>query len=146
MAQWKRPPGGIDAFKSRLERAIYAGLTAQANALRNAWKRNLRGGFTSGDFVTGRAINSIRIAGPERQGAGFMVRVGTDVKYVLFWEVGHLNLFSRRYEHVPTLAPALEESLEVMRQRFRAAFTRALAGSPITPDGDTEPGLSGTAG
>ena len=45
--------------KRRFQKATGDGLLASAQVYVNAVKRGLRGGYTSGEFVTGNVINSV---------------------------------------------------------------------------------------
>lgn len=129
---WRELNGGLEGAMRTLARAQRAGLIAQANVIRNAWKRELRshhGGFTTGRFSTGHAINALTVGEVFQTGfASFAIRVGTNVRYHLFWEVGHLNSWTRRYERVPTLEPAVNTTQDEQRAAFGRAFRRVWNG------------------
>jgi len=97
----------IPQMQAALDRAIQDGLNAGAQHYANEEKRELAGGYTSGDFVTGNVLNSVTVVPAQRVGAAWEARVGTNVMYALFWEIGHLNLFTRRFERVETWRPVL---------------------------------------
>lgn len=71
-------------------------------------KKNTRGGFTSGRFVTGgwRSITHEVVADDHHVEGS----VGTTLRHFAFWELGHQNIFTRRYERAPWLRPAMEET------------------------------------
>jgi hypothetical protein len=117
--------------------AMTGGLTAAGNVIANEIKRELRGGYRSslgnkGDFVTGNSLNHVRVSEPVIMGiargpmkyAGAInksyVRVGTDLLYNLFWEIGHFNIFTKRYERDLKWGMAFYRA----RPRALAAFTR----------------------
>lgn len=101
-------------FEARWQPALHAGLTAAGYVYANTVKRALAGGYTSGDFVTGRVMNSVTVSEPE----GNEVDVGTDVDYALFWEMGHHNLFTRKFERVEIWRPAIDAMGEEMSDVF----------------------------
>lgn len=111
----------IPAVVAKLRRARIAGLIAAATVLINAVKRGLTGGYTSGDFVTGNVRSSVTRSEPSVDGAVGSIEVGTNVMYALYWELGHINLFTRNFERKEVWVPALFGS----RQQIEAAYARA---------------------
>jgi len=107
-------------FYSRYKSGREAGLIAAAQILVNVVARKLRGGYTSGTFVTGNVMASVTKSQPYPDGEGMSINVGTNVRYALFWELGHHNIFTRKYERVPIWQPAAEEC----GPDCAAAFTR----------------------
>lgn len=86
-----------------------AAVGGAAQAVVNQAKKNLRGGFKSGDFVTGRLQNSVdRVI--SKRGLTPHAQVGTVVTYGAFWEFGHHNVFTRKYERKEWLRPAFVET------------------------------------
>lgn len=73
---------------SRMRAARDAALIAQAEVVRTAVKEGVRGGYVTGAFVTGHALNSVKRTEPYDGEGGRAVSVFSDVKYMLFWEVG----------------------------------------------------------
>lgn len=123
MSTWT---SNLDSFSRRGDGAIQAGLIAAAEVLKNAVKKNLRGGYTSGDFATGRSMNSVTRSEPERGFGGFFIRVGTNLLYNLYWELGHRNVFLRQFVRVEKWRPALLDSREAQRAAFARVFTRVM--------------------
>lgn len=103
------------------------GLVAAAYVLVNSVKRALKGGYTSGAFVTGNVINSVTRSAPMRGGMGWSISVGTDLDYALFWEIGHHNLFTRRFERVEKWRPAFMDSREDLRAAYARTWEKAMA-------------------
>lgn len=105
-------------FRSRLRHAISFhhkvaenALTAAAVVVVNRAKRNVRGGFKSGDFVTGNLMNKItHVVYPAGLGRGMRAEVGTNVDYGAYWELGHRNRFTRKYERKEWLRPAMKST------------------------------------
>ena len=111
-----------------LRDAQRAGLIAAARVVQNAVKRELRHGYHSslgnwGDFTTGNNLNHVTIGTPQYEADGLSIKVGTDLMYALFWEVGHHNIFTRHFERDEKWGPAYRDS----RPRAIDAYTRAFS-------------------
>lgn len=124
--------GGRAEALRRIDRGAQDGLRAQAYVIWREWKRQMashKGGFTTGAFVgKGRhAAQRITIGPliPLGRFGEYAIQVGTDVLYHLFWELGHMNAYTRKYERVETLRPAVEDTTTEQRaaydRKFRAA-------------------------
>jgi hypothetical protein len=86
----------ISQALAALDTAVDAGLIAGAAVLQDAVKEKLRGGYTSGQFVTGANVNSVIVVGPTTSSGAREARVTTRLTnppYPWWWEVGHLNLW-----------------------------------------------------
>lgn len=116
-------------FERRLQAAQIAGVVAMQQVVVNAVKRALRGGYTTGDFVTGLSLNSVSRDTPREVNGEIVGRVGTPLAYNAYWELGHYNVFTRRYERVEKWRPAMEESRDAARAAFVRAARRAFAAS-----------------
>lgn len=124
--------------RAQFDAATRAALEAAGNVLANEVKRALRGGYRSslgnqGDFVTGTSLNHVRVAPPvltgDRSGrlryrGEAYIRVGTDLLYNLFWEVGHFNLFTMSYERDEKWGPATKRATPRAFQAFRRVFQK----------------------
>lgn len=120
------------AFRERYDRACQAGLVAAAEVFNGAVKAKLQRGYTSGRFATGAAAGSVvgptgSDAGgepsmPYQDGDGWAIRVGTNEMYLLYWEVGHINLFTRKYERVEHWRTTMEEEGPAMSIAFAGAY------------------------
>lgn len=110
--------------EAAIKQATIDGLNDAAQIYYNNMKKALRGGFTSGDFVTGNLINSVTRTPVESDGTNARVRVGTNILYALFWEVGHHNIYTRRREREERWRPTLMSSLREMQRAIRNAFKR----------------------
>lgn len=130
-ASFTRVGGGPAGALEKIDLGCRQGLEAQARVVVNEWKRQMishKGGFTTGAFSTGTALNKITIGPVLALGklGAYSVQVGTSLLYHLFWELGHMNLFTRKYERVPTLEPAVTETREEQQAAFTRAFRRAV--------------------
>lgn len=123
MAAWR---SNLPALTRAMDEAAQKGLQAAAYPVSNAVKRNLRGGYTSGDFVTGQSVNHVTIGQVFRDGTGWAIQVGTDLLYNLFWELGHNSIFTRRFERVEKWRPALLDSRFESAQAFNRVYVQTL--------------------
>jgi hypothetical protein len=120
-----------------IEQAQINGLRAAVRPPQNEIKRALRGGYTSGDFITGVNINAVTTSEPFVGDNGrWRILVGfprffrdplgvvRDMIYVLAWELGHINLFTRRYERQVRILAA-----PAARAAFAREFRRTIEGA-----------------
>lgn len=115
-------------FLRAVKKGKRQGLLAVARTVVRAVKRGLRGGYTSGSFVTGNVINSVTYLDPYEIGDGeYETMVGTNVPYALYWELGHYNIFSRRFERQTIWQDALESSADEIQKQYAAKVSSALA-------------------
>jgi hypothetical protein len=112
------------SVRAQMEQARDAGLIAAAQVVINDEKRRLAGGFTSGLFVTGNILNSVTRTEPADENGVRVIRVGTNVVYAAPWELGHVNLFSRKFERVETWVPALFSTAQQQALAFARVFAR----------------------
>lgn len=116
-------------FAARHKRATDAALEGAAQELINGLKeqkpQGLRGGYTSGAFVTGNLLNSIYATEPARGpgGTAFIV-VATDVPYAVYWEAGHFNLFSRKYEREERWSTTLLRKMDDIHEAYARVYKR----------------------
>lgn len=122
-ATWK---SNIPEVLKRLEAAEKKALIACALILVNAVKRNHRRGFTSGKFVTGRMVNSVTRGEPFFDGVAWVIVVGTNLLYDLFWTIGHHNLFTGKYERVDHWTPAFDDNITRMVETYARIVKREM--------------------
>ena len=119
------------AFRSRHERATVMALRAAAQVVVNGLKEpkpnGLRGGYTSGDFVTGETLNSIFVTEPQRDGDGMSVLVATDLMRAVYWEYGHYNIFLRRFVREERWRPTLDRKADDVFRVFQRAYASAMS-------------------
>lgn len=116
------------AFKQRYARARDAGLVAAALLYQGAVREKLIRGYTTGAFVTGATAASVQVAAPRDAASGREIVVGTNELIALFWEMGHMNLFTRKYERVEHWRSTLDETAPAMAAAYGTAFQRVLGG------------------
>jgi len=129
----------------RLERiawdALSAGVAAAGHEYADAVSARLKDGYTSGDFVTGHVAGSVEVTPVERTVDGIEVRVGSNVDYALFWELGHVNIFTARktatveeffssggFQRVEIWRPFLLEMADQLRETIRRTATAMIQG------------------
>lgn len=115
-----------DEYMKRLRRGQKNGLIAAAQVLINAVKRAMAGGYTSGAFVQGNVINSVTKSEVQEDGEEMSIQVGSNVDYAVYWELGHHNIFTRRYERVEIWVPEAARNAEEMSAAFARQVKRAL--------------------
>ena len=124
----------VDAVSARFDAALGDALFAAALVYRNAMTEALRnaptGGYTTGDFDHGMAgvAGSVAVSEPASDAAGQFVAVGTNIVYAKFWELGHINLFTRKYERVERWRPTLARESENMAAKFAAVLNARMQG------------------
>ena len=129
-----------------IQEATEDGLIAAANVIRNAVIMRLRGGYTSGDYVTGTSIRAVTVTPVFTLGGVPSIRVGTDLMYNLYWELGwrpasgHYVLNPetwknvliqasgpRRVMRVEIWRPAFQETQTGQQRAFARAFQRRMS-------------------
>ena len=116
----------LGAVTARMEDARRAGLIAAAQVLVSAVKLGLRGGYKSGRFVTGNVNASVTTSEPTITPSEGRIDVGTNVRYALFWELGHQNAWTRKYERKEVWYPALRDNAERMHDAYARTVRRFL--------------------
>ncbi len=123
-AEWR---SNLGAFLGATDRAIKSGLIAVAESYLGDVKPPLLTGYTSGNFVTGNAANSAARGEPEMTADGAEIAVGStqvDPPYPLYWEVGHHNVFTGKFERkeiwVPTMVDNRERYVAILADEIRA--------------------------
>lgn len=111
---------------SLLHRARSAGLEAAIQPVADAVRAGLKGGFTSGDFDTGESVEHVKTSAVTETTDGAAIRVGTDLVYNLVWEVGHVSLFSRKFERVEVWMPALVSTRDAQQSAFIAGHRKVM--------------------
>lgn len=124
------------AVRAQMERARDAGLIAAAHVVINRVKDGLRGGYKTGAFVTGNVMSSVTRTDPVDENGVRVIRVGTDVNYALFWELGHENLFTGKFERKEVWVPALVETAQEQALAFARTFARFMTQRPVSEAAD----------
>jgi hypothetical protein len=88
------------AFKRRFDDATKAGLVAAAAHYAGAVRQAAARLYDSGHFVTGATAASVQMGVTYDGPAGLRSFVGTNELVAMYWELGHFNIFTRKYERV----------------------------------------------
>lgn len=119
------------AFRQRHERAVRAALQAGAQVLINGLKEQkpagLAGGYTSGAFVTGEGLASIFMADPQQDGGVWVIFVATDDVKQVYWEYGHFNLFTRKYEREERWHPTANRKAGEVHTAYARVYDRFMS-------------------
>ena len=119
-------------FATRHRKATDDALTAAAQELINGLKDpkplGLRGGYTSGRFVTGNLLGSIQATDPYTEAGTRHISVYTDLEYAKHWEEGHQNIFSRRREQEERWRPTLQRKEEDILAVYSRVYRRSMGG------------------
>lgn len=134
--------------EARYDRAAKAGVTASAQTLLNALKRAYNKYYTSENFRSTLQIRqSLRRSDTEQGPDGYYAIVGVptamvtpgkkagDVKSLfdkpvdrgkvaLYWELGHYNVFTRKFERVEIAVPAATEAAQAMTDAWARTVKR----------------------
>lgn len=100
--------------------AIDHALEAAAEPYKEWVQRALREGFTTGEYVTGEAADSVYVTPVHDGPDGKSIGVRTDLDYPLFWEFGFHHAGSGNYYRSPTFGPAIDAAAPEMADAFRA--------------------------
>ena len=97
------------AVRALLDRATDAGLLAAASVVQREVKRRIAPGYTTGEYVTGTALNNVIVSRPATEGLARVIRVGApamarnretgeteSLMYILHWELGWRPAFGAR--------------------------------------------------
>jgi hypothetical protein len=117
--------------RRRWDDATRQGLDAAANHLRVEIVKAFGSTYyTGGRFrSTLQVKQSIRKLLPYRVGGGWETVVGTHLIEALYWELGHRNTFTRKYERVRLWVPTAEANVARMRTTF-ATIVKRMMGAP----------------
>jgi hypothetical protein len=101
-----------EQVEAQMALAEEAGLIAAGNKYRNLMTVALQGGYTSGAFYSGMQgiAGSVSVSAVQQDSEGRFVTVGTNNVYGKFWELGHMNLFTGKYERVEKWRPTMDEN------------------------------------
>jgi hypothetical protein len=116
----------FEQFRGKYEKAVDSGIIAAGYVYRNAVVQRLSQGYTTGDFVTPNVALTVTVTPVFSRGGVRMLLVGTNVDYAAFWEFGHFNLFTGRYERVEHWREAMMETGPEQAAAFARTFKRIL--------------------
>lgn len=115
-------------FRAKFREAARLGVDAAANTLEREVAKAHDSRYYKGGAFRGTLMvrQSIRHSPPVLTPGGWMSKVGTNKLPALFWELGHMNLFTRKYERVRIWVPTAQANVERMRRTFAAVVKRVM--------------------
>lgn len=117
----------FERFTAKWNAAVDGGLIASAYVYRNEVTRRLVQGYTTGRYVTPHVGRSVTIS-PIRLDAGArVIHVGTNIDYAAFWEFGHHNKFTGKFERVEHWRLSMMDVGPQMGVAFSRTFKRLLS-------------------
>lgn len=113
--------------KTAYANAARLGMDAAANVYEREVKRAHSDHYTSQAFRgTLNVRQSIRRTAPAKGNAGWAVDVGTKLPQPLYWELGHQNRFTRKYERRRIWVPTLIAQTQAIRDAFARVVARVM--------------------
>jgi hypothetical protein len=82
--------------------------------------------YKGGKYRTGQVRQSIKKTRPFWMN-GWMIQVGTKLIFPLYWELGHRNKFSGKYERVRIWTPTYLAQVQAIQAEFAATLKRYMA-------------------
>ena len=118
----------LDAVLNALEDSIGSGLAAAADMVADKVSRKLAPGFTDGSFkgeTPGEAAEeSVQVQVFMHEAENPFARIWSDKKYLFYWEVGHWNIYPRKFVRKEIWVPTLYGTANEQVLRFTAAAQR----------------------
>jgi hypothetical protein len=109
------------------DKASRLGMDAAANVYEREVKKAHGDHYTSQDFrSTLNVRQSIRRTAPAKGAQGWMIDVGTKLPQPLYWELGHQNLFTRKFERRRIWVPTLIAQTQAIRDAFARVVARVM--------------------
>lgn len=124
----------VDRSRQAIARASEAGRRG-VDASANTLQREVVKAFGSDYYKGGRfrstlqVKQSIRRVGPYATPSGWEATVGTNLIEALYWELGHPNVFTRKFERVEIWRPTAIAQTPAMRAAYARVFARSM-GTP----------------
>lgn len=122
-----------------IDAGVIAGAEAMANAILEYWIANAAfPGYTSGDFAKGNAadiqITPVYTKRGKRQADIYSAANRDGEPYPAYWELGHENVVTGKYERVEIWRPAMEQYADQIGN-VMARQIGAYAGRPTQKTG-----------
>jgi hypothetical protein len=116
------------AAKDRYREGALKGMDAASNHLRVSLQKAFGSWYYKGGRFrsTLQVKQSIRRDGPTWAGEGWEATVGTNKIEALYWELGHHNVFTRKYERVEIWVPTGAREVQAMRDTFARVVARMM--------------------
>lgn len=112
-----------DRYRDAARKGLVAGGALLVRELKKAHGDSY---YKGGAFRTGQVRQSIKATAPFWLG-GWMLQVGTKLLFPLYWELGHFNVFTRKYERVRIWTPTYLAQVQAIQAEFGATLKRYMA-------------------
>lgn len=116
----------FERYTAALTKAAEAGVKAAAEVYAIDVRERLSHGYKAGTFSDGQDAASVEVSSVFTEGALPMIRVGSQNRRTFWWEMGHMNHFTRKYERVEHWREALTESRTAMEEAYQEAFNAVM--------------------
>lgn len=130
MAEWRSK---VPDLKRQMDRAEREALRSAATVLATAVKEDIADGFTSGAFVgadpvTGPPLeDTVEVSNVRKNKRGRYIKVFTNDVRALFWELGHHNPFTGKFERVEVWRKAFARTRDAIANVYSAALKASVA-------------------
>lgn len=116
------------AALARWDDASRRGLDGAANHLRTELLKAFGSDYYKGGAFrsTLQVKQSIRRLAPYKTSDGWETTIGTKFIEALYWELGHRNVFTRKYERVQLWVPTATDNVDAMRTTFARVVARIM--------------------
>jgi hypothetical protein len=113
---------------SRADEAGRLGLAAAVTMLKNAVVKQFGSSYYKGGAFRSTLFvkQSVRFLTPYKTPDGYETVLGTKFIEALYWELGHHNTFTRKYERVRIWEPAGLASMGAMRDAYARVVARMM--------------------
>jgi hypothetical protein len=113
---------------SRADEAGRLGLAAAVTVLKNAVVKQFGSSYYKGGAFRSTLFvkQSVRFLTPYKTPDGYETVLGTKLIQALYWELGHHNTFTRKYERVRIWEPAGLASMGAMRDAYARVVARIM--------------------
>jgi hypothetical protein len=109
------------------DNAARLGMVAASNVYQREVQRAHGDHYTSQMFRGTLSVRqSIRRTEPTKGLGGWAVRVGTKLRQPLYWELGHYNLFTRKYERREIWKPTALNHIKAIRAAYARVVKRVM--------------------
>jgi hypothetical protein len=113
---------------ARADNAGRLGLAAAVTVLKNAVVKQFGSNYYKGGAFRSTLFvkQSVRFLTPYKTPDGYETILGTKLIEALYWELGHHNAFTRKYERVQIWEPAGMGSTGAMRDAYARVVARLM--------------------
>lgn len=112
-----------DRYREAARKGLVAGGALLVREIKKAHGKSY---YKGGKYRTGQVRQSIKKTAPFWLN-GWILQVGTKLVFPLYWELGHTNRFSGKYERVQIWQPTYLQNVTAIQAEFGATLKRYMA-------------------